>query len=50
MSQLPNVYAIPHFFFFKKLIHLLRVTGKKFDMLKPKSYLSKLEVIACHAT
>ena len=30
----------------KKFIHLLKATGKKFDLLKPKSYLSRLEDIA----
>ena len=33
-----------------KLIHLLKVTGKIFDLLKPKSYLSRLEDIARHVT
>ena len=33
-----------------KLIHLLKVTGKIFDPLKPKSYLSRLEDIARHVT
>ena len=34
-----------------KLMHLLKVTGKPFDMLKkPKSYLSRLEEIARHGT
>ena len=28
-----------------KLIHLLKVTGKFFDLLKPKSYLSRLDDI-----
>ena len=46
MSQLPNVYATPYFL--KKLIHLLKVKEKFFDLLKPKSYLSRLENIACH--
>ena len=32
------------------MIHLLKVTGKRFDLLKPKSYLSRLEDIARHAT
>ena len=32
--------------FFKKI----KATGKIFNMLKPKSYLSKLEDIACHVT
>ena len=47
ISQLPNVYATPYFF--KKLIHILNVKGSLFDLLKPKSYLSRLENIACHA-
>ena len=34
-----------------KLIHLLKVTGKVFDLLKkPKSYLSRLEDIARYGT
>ena len=33
-----------------KLIHLLKVTGKLFDQLKRKSYLSSFEDIARHAT
>ena len=32
------------------LIHLLKVTRKFFDLLKPKSYLSRLEDIVCYAT
>ena len=32
------------------MIHLLKVTGKLFDLLKSKSYLSSLEDIAHHAT
>ena len=32
-----------------KLIHLLNVTGNIFDLLKPKSYLSRLEDVARHA-
>ena len=36
ISQLPNGYASPHFY--KKIIHLLKVTGKNFDLLKPESY------------
>ena len=33
------------------MIHLLKVTGKLFDLLKkPKSYLSRLEDIARHVT
>ena len=32
--------------FFKKI----KATGKIFNMLKPKSYLSKLDDIACHVT
>ena len=31
------------------LIYLLKVTGKSFDLLKPESYLSRLEDIARHA-
>ena len=42
--QLSNIYV-------KKLIHLLKVTGKPFGLLeKPKSYLSGLVDIARHAT
>ena len=32
------------------MIHSLKVMGKRFDLLKPKSYLSRLEHIAPHAT
>ena len=32
------------------MIHLLKVTGKLFDLLKPKSYLSRLQDTARHAT
>ena len=33
-----------------KLISLLKVTGKVFVLLKPKSYFSRLEDIACYET
>ena len=33
-----------------KFVYLLKVTGKLFDLLKSKSYLSRLEDIAHHAT
>ena len=32
-----------------KLIHLLKVTRKLFDLFKPKSYLSRLKDIARHS-
>ena len=42
--------SILHRILLKKLLHLLKVTGKVFELLKPKSYLSRLEDIAPHAT
>ena len=45
---LPNVYATSYFL--KKLIHLLKVTGKVFDVLKPKSYLSRQKDMAHYVT
>ena len=33
----------------KKLIHVLKITEFFFDILKPKSYLSRFEDIAHHA-
>ena len=41
ISQLSNVYATPYFS--KKVIHLLNVTGKNFDLSKPKYCLIRLE-------
>ena len=43
-----NVYATSYFF--GKLIHLLKVTLKRFDLLKPKSYLTMLEEVGRPAT
>ena len=41
--QLPNISVKNRYIY-------LKVTGKFFDLLKPKSYLSRLEDIARHAT
>ena len=41
ISKLPNLSATPYFL--KKLKHLFKIEGKKFDLLKSKSYLSRLE-------
>ena len=48
ISQLLNDYATTYFL--KKLMHLqIKLEGKFFDLLKPKSCLSRLEDIA-HAS
>ena len=48
ISQLQNVYAI--LYFLEKIIHVLKLTGKSFDLLKLKSYLIRLKDISRYAT